>query len=334
MWGAIRTIMTDAQRRPTVLITNPKTPAAGIQLLREKCDVIICEGQPNSTREEILSKSAGVDGILWTHYHHLNAEALDRAGPQLKAISVSSAGLDHVDINEVKKRNIPLGYLPHISNDAVADFTVALTISAARRFHEAFLKIINNQWDRYNPQWMLGQDLKGSTVGIVGLGGIGQKIAKRLKAFEIGSILYTGHREKEEGKQLGATFVSFDDLLTRSDFVIVVCPLNNETRNLFNKAAFAKMKSTSVFINVSRGGVVVQDDLVEALKNGTIFSAGLDVMTPEPLPPDHILTKLPNCVLIPHLASATKKTRDEMAILAAQNILNGIEGKPLIYSAY
>ncbi|XP_055309749.1 glyoxylate reductase/hydroxypyruvate reductase-like isoform X2 [Sitodiplosis mosellana] len=326
--------MTDTQLRPKVLVTNPRTPPAGIQLLREKCDVIIGEGNPKPTREEILSKSEGVDAILWSCYDPLNAEVLDRAGPQLKAVSTKSSGIDYVDVAEFKKRGIPLGHTPNILSDAVADLAIGLLVSAARRFHEGYLKIVNDQWDGFDPQWMLGQDIKGSTVGIVGLGNVGQEIAKRLQGFKIGSILYTGHREKEEGKQLGATFVSFDDLLTRSDFVFVVCPLTNETRNLFDKTAFAKMKSTSVFINVSRGGVVVQDDLVEALKNGTIFSAGLDVMTPEPLPPDHILTKLPNCVLVPHLGTATLRTENDMSCIGAQNILNVLEGKAMISPAF
>lgn len=161
--------------------------------------MIICEGLPEPTREEILTKSQGVDGILWATHEALNAEALDRAGPQLKAISTKSAGIDYVDVPEVKRRGIPLGYTPNVLSDAVADLAIGLMISAARRFHEGYLKIVNNEWELGDPQWMLGQDIKDSTIGIVGFGGIGQKIAKRLKGFDVGPILYTGHREKPEG---------------------------------------------------------------------------------------------------------------------------------------
>lgn len=191
--------MAEKSVRPKVLVTHSKTPEIGLNVLREKCDVIICEGLPDPTREEILSKSHGVDGILWATHERLDAEALDRAGPQLKAISTKSAGIDYVDVNEVKKRGIPLGYTPNVLSDAVADLAIGLMISAARRFREGYLKIINAEWDVSDPQWMWGQDIKGSTIGIVGFGGIGQQIAKRLQGFDIGNILYTGHHEKPEG---------------------------------------------------------------------------------------------------------------------------------------
>lgn len=184
----------------------------------------------------------------------MNAEALDAAGPQLKSISTKSAGIDYVDVAEVKRRGIKLGYTPSVLNDAVADLGVGLMIAAARRFHEGFLKITKDDWALGNPAWMLGQDIKGSTVGIVGLGGIGQVICKRLGGFDVGKFLYTGHREKPEGQKLGAEFVSLNELLEKSDFVIVSCPLNKETAGLFNKAAFQRMKKTSVFVNVARGG--------------------------------------------------------------------------------
>lgn len=172
--------------------------------------------------------------------------------------------------------------------------------------------IERDQWNRSSPTWLLGQDFKDSTVGIVGLGGIGQEIVHRLKGFRIGRFVYSGHAAKLEGNyeyailkhdciflfwsgdELGARFVSFDELLATSDFVIVSCPLTNETRHLFNEAAFAKMKPTSVFVNIARGDIVDQEALIAALRNGTIFAAGLDVMTPEPLPIDHPLLELDN----------------------------------------
>lgn len=162
--------------------------------------MIICEGLPEPSREEILTKSHGVDGILWATHEPLNAEALDRAGPQLKAISTKSAGIDYVDVPEVKRRGIPLGYTPNVLSDAVADLAIGLMVAAARRFHEGYLKIVNDNWELGDPKWMLGQDIKGSTIGIVGFGGIGQTIAKRLKGFDVGSILYSGRKERPEGK--------------------------------------------------------------------------------------------------------------------------------------
>lgn len=160
-----------------------------------RCEIIVCEGSPKPKREVILSKSEGVDGILWATHDRLDAEALDRVGPQLKAISTRSAGIDYVDVSEVKRRGIPLGHTPNVISDAVSDMAIGLMISAARRFHEAYLEIVNDNWELGNPQWLLGQDIKGSTIGIVGFGGIGQKIAKRLKGFDVGSILYCGRVE-------------------------------------------------------------------------------------------------------------------------------------------
>lgn len=157
----------------------------------------------------MLSKSQGVDGILWATHEPLNAEALDRSGPQLKAISTKSAGIDYVDVAEVKRRGIPLGYTPNVLSDAVADTAIGLMLAAARRFHEGYLKIVNDQWELGDPTWMLGRDVKQSTIGIVGLGGIGQTIVKRLKGFDVGEVLYTGHREKPEGSQFSSHFISF-----------------------------------------------------------------------------------------------------------------------------
>lgn len=170
-------------------------------LMCSRCDVIICKGEglPEPSREEILEKSKGVDGILWATHARVDAEALDSAGPQLKAISTKSAGIDYVDVAEVKRRGILLGNTPYVLNNAVADLAVGLLISAARRFHEGFNKIIRNEWESNDPTWMMGQDLQHSTVGIVGLGGIGQAIVKRLTAFGVGQFLYTGRNEKPEG---------------------------------------------------------------------------------------------------------------------------------------
>lgn len=149
-------------------------------------------------------------------------------------------------------------------------------------------------WEQ-RPRWMVGQEIRGSTVGIVGFGRIGEVIARRLQSFEIGELLYTGRSEKEYAKVYEAHFVAFDTLLERSDFVIVIAPLTDETKDMFNEAAFKRMKPTSVFVNVARGELVDQNALVKALTDGTIFSAGIDVMSPEPLPHDHPLLKLPNC---------------------------------------
>lgn len=277
--------------RPKVLVTNNDVPEVGLRVLREKCDVTICE---TGDRAELLQKIKGVDGIFWATHSPLNVEALDAAGPQLKSLSTMSVGLDYVDIAEVKRRNIPLGYTPSVLNDAVADLAVGLAIAAGRNFHVGRQKIESNQWEN-RPQWLGGQELRDSTVGIVGFGGIGSTIAKRLSGFDVKEFLYCGHSQKPAADKIGAKFVPFKELAAKSDFIFIICPLTSETKNMFNAEIFDMMKPTSVLVNVARGGVVDQEAMYDALKNGKIFAAGIDVMTPEPLPADHPLLKLPNC---------------------------------------
>lgn len=320
----------DSLWKPKVVITHNDVPQSAISLLREKCEVIICE---TNERAEILEKIQGVDAIFWGSHDKLNAEALDAAGSTLKCISTMSVGIDYVDVPLLKSRNIPLGFTPNVLNSAVADIAVGLAISASRRFHEGRLKIESSEWER-RPQWLLGQEIRGSVVGIVGFGGIGSTIAQRLSGFEVGQFLYCGHNPKPAADKFKAKFVPFNELVMESDFIFIICPLTDETRKLFNAEVFAKMKPTSVLINVARGDIVDQDALYDALKNNKIFAAGLDVMSPEPLPADHKLLKLDNCVMIPHLGSATFKTRNDMALTAAMNILNCLAETPMISAAY
>ncbi|XP_052865298.1 glyoxylate reductase/hydroxypyruvate reductase-like isoform X1 [Anopheles cruzii] len=320
--------MPNKDPRPVVLVTNKETPEKGVDKLRQKCEVIFPSSHP-ATREEILKLAGQVDGIMWVGHMALNGEVLDRGGSRLKAISTMSAGMDYVDLEEFKKRKFPLGYTPIVLNDAVADTAIGLMIAAGRRFHEGRLAIEGSQWNG-GPQWMLGRDIKRSTVGIIGFGGIGQAIARRLQGFDVGQLLYSGRRTKPEAEALGAKLVPQDELLQESDYVVLAVPLTNATYHMINETTLSKMKPTAVLVNVARGDLVDQKALVSALKKGTIFAAGLDVMSPEPLPADDELMTLPNAVIIPHLGSATVRTRDDMAEIAALNVLSGIAGAPML----
>lgn len=203
---------------------------------------------------------------------------------------------------------------------------MALLLSTSRRLPEAQNEAKTGGWVSWAPTWMTGPGLAGSTVGIVGFGRIGQAVARRVKSFGTSKILYFNRSEKQEAKEIGAIKVSFDELVSQSDFVICCAPLVPETNEIFNKSAFEKMKRSAVFINTSRGGTVNQDALIEALKNNTIWAAGLDVTTPEPLPLDSPLFKLKNCVVLPHIGSATIQTRNTMSELSANNILTALNG--------
>ncbi|XP_058795759.1 glyoxylate reductase/hydroxypyruvate reductase-like isoform X2 [Phymastichus coffea] len=277
---------------------------------------------------EILKLLPEYDALLGKT--NIDAQFLDAAGSKLKIISTPSAGFDHLDVAEIKKRGIKVGNASQVLSAAVAEVAVFLLLGATRRAHEGRQQlekgIVGSGF-----QWMLGHDLRNKTVGIVGLGNIGVEIVKRLKPFEINKFVYTGHSRKKIGDELNAEFVSFDKLLERSDFVVNCVPLNAKTEKLFGDIAFNKMKKSAVFVNIGRGKTVDTEALVRALNNRTIFAAGLDVTEPEPLPIGHELMKLSNALVIPHMGSATIETRTDMAIAAVQNILNGFESKPLLY---
>ncbi|KAK5641144.1 hypothetical protein RI129_009691 [Pyrocoelia pectoralis] len=309
-----------------VLISTNDVPMIAIELLEARYNTVVND---INTKESLLAKVAGVNALFCSAKVKLDIDIINAAGAQLEMVGAMSAGLDNIDVEELKRRNIKISNTPGVLNAAVADIAVLLTLAAARRLREGRIHIENNTWTS-NHKWMLGRDLKGSTVGIVGLGEIGQAIVKRLKGFEVSQFVYCGHREKLEGKELGAEFLTFDELLSQSDFVIASCPLTPETKEMFNETAFKKMKRTSVFVNIGRGGLVDQTGLIKALREDTIFAAGLDVMVPEPLSSDHELVKLPNCFLSPHLGTATYQTRSDMAKLTAQNIIAALSGEKLI----
>lgn len=306
-------------------MTHKDFAEIGMKILAEKCDLSICE---TLNRDEILVKSKGMDGIVWTSHSKLNAEACDAAGPQLKVVSTMSVGLDFVDLPELRRRKIKLGFTPRVLNDSVADIGMGLALAASRRFHEGRQTIENSTWQS-TMKFMLGHNFKSSTVGFVGFGGIGQTVAKRLAGFEVAKILYCGHTIKAEAEKFNADFVPFLELVEQSDFIFIICPLTAETRHMFNADVFERMKPTSVLINIARGEIVDQVALYNALKNNKIFAAGIDVMTPEPLPANHPLMTIKNCVITPHLGAASFTTRNEMAVVAAYNVLAGLAGEKL-----
>lgn len=277
-------------------------------------------------RDELLKNIKQKDALFCVLTDKIDKEILD-AGSNLKIIGTMSVGVDHLDLKEIKSRNIKVGYTPNILTDATAELTVALLLATSRRLLEASQEVYNGGWKAWAPVWMCGPGLNNSTVGIVGFGRIGQAVAARLKPFNVKQFLYTSRTDKPEGKSLGAERVSFDELLERSDFVIATCALTSDTELIFNDCAFKKMKSNAIFINTSRGGVVDQKALVEALNNKRILAAGLDVMTPEPLPFDDPLLKVKNCVLLPHIGSASNETRLNMAVLTANNILAALNNQ-------
>ncbi|XP_050677218.1 glyoxylate reductase/hydroxypyruvate reductase [Leptidea sinapis] len=309
-----------------VFITRSDMPEVGVELLKKQCDVTICETPLPISRKDLLSSVSGVDGIYCSLNEKIDKELLDTAGSNLKVVTTISVGYDHIDVPECKKRGIRIGYTPNVLTDATAELTLALLLATSRRLPEAMHEAQTGGWKSWAPTWMTGPGLAGATVGIAGFGRIGQAVARRVKSFKTSKILYFNRSERPEAKEIGAIKVSFEELLVQSDFVICCAALTPETKEIFNKDAFNKMKKTAIFVNTSRGDLVDQDALIEALQNNTIRAAGLDVTTPEPLPLHSPLFKMKNCVILPHIGSAAIDARNTMSELCAKNILAVLNG--------
>ncbi|XP_072756220.1 glyoxylate reductase/hydroxypyruvate reductase isoform X1 [Anoplolepis gracilipes] len=313
---------------PKVLITRPDIPIAGLSLLNERYKTILWDKPEPIPRTELLSKISGVDALFCVLTDKIDDEVLKAAGSQLKVVASMSVGVDHLDLNALKKRGIRVGYTPDVLTEATAELVVGLLLATSRNLLQANKAIYKGEWKTWAPKWMCGTGLSGKTVGIVGLGRIGFRVAEVLKSFNTAKILYTSRAIKPEASKFGGEKVEFDILLENSDFVVVTVALAPETKQMFNADVFKRMKKTAIFVNGSRGDVVDQEALIDALKSGTIAAAGLDVVTPEPIPLDNELLKLNNCVVLPHIGSATIETRDEMARITARNIMAVLEGEP------
>jgi lactate dehydrogenase-like 2-hydroxyacid dehydrogenase len=315
--------------RPRTLVTR-RIPQAGLELVQKETEVRQWDSDEPIPRETLLEWVKGVDGLYCLLTERIDEELLDAAGPSLKVVSTLSVGYDHIDVKACRRRNIAVGNTPGVLTETSADLAVALLLATARRLPESIDAVRNGEWTTWKPEWMAGYDVYNSTVGIVGLGRIGAAVARRLHGGFNCRILYNSPSPKPEvAEPLGAEFTDFPDLLAESDFISIHVPLNAQTRHLFNADAFRRMKRTAILINTSRGGTVDQEALYDALVSGEIAAAGLDVTTPEPLPTDHPLLQLPNCVILPHIASASYATRSKMALLAAENIVAGVKGLPL-----
>ncbi|XP_059409878.1 glyoxylate reductase/hydroxypyruvate reductase-like [Carassius carassius] len=316
---------------PKVYVTR-KVPPDGLDILRKSGQVQfeMWDSDEPVPRLELLKKVKGCDGILCVLTEKIDIQLLEAAGPNLKVVSTMSVGFDHLSLDELKKRGIRVGYTPDVLTDCVAELTVALLLAASRRLTEATHEAKTGGWGTWRTLWLCGHELANSTVGILGLGRIGVAIAERLKPFKVKKFIYTDVAQRVElANMIEAEYVSFDELAKQSDFLAVCCALTPETHGICNWNLFSKMKRNAIFINTSRGGVVNQEDLYKALSTDLIAGAGLDVTTPEPLPTNHPLFSLKNCVILPHIASASYTTRNAMSALAANNLLAGLRGEPM-----
>ena len=302
----------------------------GLDLVREACQADIWPEKLPPSREVLLERVRGVDGMLCLLTDRVNGEVMDAAGPRLKVISNHAVGFDNIDVAAATERGIPVGNTPGILTDATADMAFALMMAAGRRVVEAEKFLHAGKWKTWGPSMLLGVDFAGATLGIIGFGRIGQAVAKRATGFDM-RVLYYDPGASAPDPVLPAVSTDLDTLLRESDFVSVHVPLTPETRHMVDAEFLAKLKSNAVLVNTARGGVLDQSALYKTLKEQRIFAAALDVTDPEPLPLDSPLLGLDNCIIVPHIASASVQSRDMMAFLSAKNLIAGVNGERLPY---
>jgi glyoxylate reductase len=314
--------------RPKVFVSRI-IPDAGLNLIREACDAEVWPDVMPPPYDLVAEKVKKVDGLLSTLNDRIDARLIEGAGDQLKVISQMSVGYDNIDVKAAQAHGIPVGNTPGVLTDATADLAFALLLTAARRIVEGVEYIKAGKWRTWEPKALLGGDLSGATLGIIGLGRIGEAVARRASGFSMRILAYSPSKNRADVAKLGIELTTLDSLLAQSDYVSIHVPLNAQTRGMINAESLRKMKSTAILINTARGPVVDQQALYEAVKAGIIGGAALDVTNPEPMPSDDPLLSLPNVIVVPHIGSASQRTRDKMATMAAENLIAGVNGKPL-----
>jgi glyoxylate reductase len=314
--------------KPKVFVTR-LLPDVGLERIRQACEAEIWTEPLPPPADVLRRKIVACDGLVALLTDRIDGPLLDLA-PRLKVVSNFAVGFNNIDVPAATARGIAVGNTPGVLTDATADMAFCLLISAARRIVEGHRYTLSGQWKTWEPLGHLGQDLAGRTVGIVGMGRIGFALAKRCRRGWEMNVLYSDVFKNERAEsELGAQHVDFDTLLRESDFVSLHADLNEKTRGMMGTEQFKAMKRTAVLINTARGPLVDQKALTEALSTGTIFAAGLDVTDPEPPLADDPLLKLPNAIVVPHIASATVETRNAMAEICANNLIAGLTGHQL-----
>ena len=316
---------------PLVLVTHT-LPAGWLDSLKNSCRTLT--GPQNATvlSPQLAEHLADADGLFALLTIRVDQALLDQA-PRIRVISNMAVGVDNIDLEACTRRGIPVGNTPGVLTNGTADLTMALLLSAARRLVAASTDARQGRWQTWSPTGWLGADLHGATLGIVGMGKIGQAVAERAQGFGLRLVYSNPTPRPEIEKRLGASHLPLSDLLRQSDFISLHTPLTADTRGLIDTAALKSMKPNAILVNTSRGQVVDAQALLQALQEGWIAAAALDVTDPEPLPPSHPLYNLPNCLIVPHIGSATWNTRQRMAELACENLLAGLKGKRLPYCA-
>lgn len=307
-----------------VIPTDIRPPA--LEMLSRECEIKRWERKQPIPKETLYEWLQDADGLFMTgHGVKVDSALLSRA-PKLRVIAQASAGIENVDLAACTERKIPFSNTPGPVVEATADVTFGILLAAARRIHEGWNWVRSGKWE--NAEFPFGVALLNKTLGIVGLGNIGRAVARRAQASGMNVVYHNRNRRADEAA-LNVKYMGFDELLANSDFIVAMVPLSPESRGMFGRDQFARMRPSTYFINAARGALVDTDALCDALRKGTIAYAALDVTDPEPLPADHPLLSLPNILITPHIGTATPETRNAMGCLAAENLLAGLAQRPL-----
>ena len=311
--------------KPKVFVTR-RVAAEIISFLEEVAEVEVWEEESAVPREVLMEKAKKADALFTMLTEKVDEEVLANAS-QLRIVANMAVGYDNIDVNAAKSRGVIVTNTPDVLTEATADLVFALLLATGRRLIEANRFLHNGEWSTWNPYLLAGQRCHGASLGLIGMGRIGEAVAKRAKGFDMQILYHNRRRRTEVEEALGARYVDLDELLRQADYVVVLTPLTAETRGLIGERELSLMKESAVFINASRGGTVDEQALYRALVEKRIWAAGLDVFQTEPVPVDHPLLTLPNVAALPHIGSATYETRNQMTRLAAENIVAVLTGK-------
>ncbi len=310
-----------------VLVTRI-IPEEGLQAIREVADTTLWEEELPPPRAVLLDAVREADGLLSLLTDKVDAELMD-LNPQLKVVSNYAVGFDNIDVAAATARGIPVGNTPGVLTETTADLAFALLMAAGRRVVEGAEFVHAGRWRTWGPKLLTGMDIHHATLGIIGFGRIGQAVARRALGFDMRVIYHDLRRREDLEQNMAVRYAELEDLYREADFISVHTDLNESTRHMFNATTFARMKSSAILVNTARGPIVDPAALYEALADGRIRAAALDVTEPEPIDRDSPLLSLPNCLVVPHIASASVATRARMAEMAAANLIAGLRGERL-----
>jgi len=314
------------------VVVSRRTPGKALDDLIARYDTWVWEEDRTIPRALLLEQVRDAVGLyaMWTE--RIDQELLD-AAPKLRTVSVMAVGVENADMAACTARGVSVGWIPEAVTEATADQAMALLLALSRRIVDGHRYVREGRWRDWSPLVLMGHDVFGKTVGFVGFGRIGQAIARRMRGFNMPILYHARHRRPAAEAELGAQHRDFDALLAEADIFVLILPLTPETHHLIDAAAIAKMKPGALIVNVARGGVLDPQALYDALAAGYLGGAALDVTEPEPINPDSPLLTLDNCLIVPHTGTTTIETREQMTALCIQNLVNGIEGRPLVACA-